>query len=37
MVPGTVEPPNETTFTYGCSNSANARCGSGRIGGWLKP
>lgn len=35
MVPGTVT-PNETTFTYTCSNSGTARCGSGRIGGWVK-
>ena len=36
MVPGTLEPPTETAFKYGCTNSGNARCGSGRIGGWLK-
>jgi len=36
MVPGTVPPPTRTVFTYGCSNSGNARCGSGRIGGWLE-
>ena len=35
MVPGTVT-PNSATFWYGCSNSANGRCGSGRIGGWIK-
>jgi hypothetical protein len=36
MVPGTVPPSSDTVFSYACSNSGNARCGSGRIGGWLK-
>lgn len=36
MAPGTVPPPSQTVFSYGCSNSGNARCGSGRIGGWIK-
>ena len=35
-VPGSASPSNETVFTYRCSNSQNARCGSGRIGGWLR-
>ena len=34
MVPENVK-PEKTTFTYSCSNSANGRCGSGRIGGWI--
>jgi hypothetical protein len=36
MVPGTIEVPTETTFSYSCANSGNGRCGSGRIGGWIK-
>lgn len=36
MVPGTVPVPSQTTFMYGCSGSSTARCGSGRIGGWLE-
>ena len=36
MGPGTVKPPTTTEFWYRCSNSLNARCASGRIGGWLK-
>ena len=31
--------PNATpqqTFTYGCSGGTNARCGSGKVGGWLR-
>lgn len=35
MVPGTVPPATRTVFSYACRNAANARCGSGRIGGWL--
>ena len=35
MVPGTVPTPTQTVFSYRCSNPGNARCGSGRIGGWL--
>ena len=35
-VPGTV-PGLLTTFTYACAGGgADQRCGSGRVGGWLK-
>jgi hypothetical protein len=37
MVPGTVAKPSEKVFTYGCRNPGNARCPSGRIGGWVQP
>ena len=38
IAPGTVALPSMTAFSFRCSsNSGNARCGSGRIGGWLKP
>jgi len=36
MVPGTVPVPTDKVFTYACGNSPNARCGSGRVGGWLE-
>ena len=36
IVPGTIPVPTQTVFWYGCINSGNARCGSGRIGGWVK-
>jgi len=37
MVPGTVDPAGQTTFTYACGGGgADRRCDSGRVGGWLK-
>jgi hypothetical protein len=36
MKPGTVPTPTQTVFSYECSNFVNARCQSGRVGGWLK-
>ena len=35
MDPATVV-PNQTTFSYGCGNSGDRRCSSGRVGGWIK-
>jgi len=36
MVPGTVPASHSPDFWFECSNAGNGRCGSGRVGGWLK-
>jgi hypothetical protein len=37
MLPGTIDPRGQTTFTYRCGGgSAGQRCESGRIGGWTR-
>jgi hypothetical protein len=35
MDPSSVK-PTSNAFYYGCSNASAGRCGSGRIGGWIK-